>query len=123
MNIKHLATLLIGVLMIGMVSCEYVTIEPNDSIVVPAGVLFSAQIQPIFTDANCTSCHPALHQPDFAAGKAWSSLTTGNFVNTTTPKESLLYIQITTNDSHKNFLTANQKALILKWIEEGAKNN
>jgi hypothetical protein len=123
MKIKQLATLLSGVLMIGMVSCEYVTIVPNDPIVVPAGVLFSTQIQPVFTAANCTSCHPSVGNPDFNAGKTWSSLTTGSFVNTTAPNESRLYIQLTTKDTHINFLNAGQIALVLKWIGEGAKNN
>jgi hypothetical protein len=123
MKKKQLATLILGILIVGLVSCEYVTITPNDPIVVPAGVLFSTQIQPIFTAANCASCHPALHQPDFGVGKTWSSLTTGGFITTEAPAESLLYVQVTAKDTHKNLLNAEQKALILKWIEEGAKNN
>jgi len=123
MKIKQLVTLVIGVLLVGMVSCEYVTIEPNDPIVVPPGVFFSTQIQPIFTGAKCSDCHSSSNEPEFAAGKTWSSLTTGNFINTTSPQESVLYTQLTTKDSHKNLLTIAQKALILKWIEEGAKNN
>ena len=123
MKKRNLVTLFIGFLLFGMVSCEYVTITPNDPIVVPAGVLFSTQIQPIFTGAKCTDCHSASNKPEFAVGKAWESLTSGNFVNTTAPATSLLYVQITTKDSHKNLLTLDQKALILKWIEEGAKNN
>ena len=75
MKIKQLAALLIGILMIGMVSCEYVTIEPKDVIIPDTPVSFKTDIAPIFTQLNCTQCHPALHQPDFAAIRSYASLT------------------------------------------------
>ena len=123
MKIKQLATLFIGVLMIGMVSCEYVTIQPKDVVIPDAPVSFKTDVEPIFTQLNCTQCHPALHQPDLAVNKAYASLTSLNMVDTQNPAGSKLMQYINAGHNTAANMTGTQKALILKWITEGAKNN
>jgi len=120
MKMKHLATLLIGVSMIGMVGCEYVTIEPKDVVIPDTPVDFATQIEPIFTEANCIMCHTGSMQPNFTVGKAYQSITSMNLVDTANPANSKLMKQINSGH-HTDTMTAAQKALILKWITEGAK--
>lgn len=121
MKIRQLATLLLGVLMTGLVSCEYVTIVPEDVIIPVTPVDFTTEIEPIFTQLGCTQCHPALHQPDFAAGKAYASLMSNHLVDTLNPAASILMQKIDAGHNSAVNMTATQKALILKWITEGAK--
>ncbi|TSA38575.1 MAG: hypothetical protein D4R64_02695 [Porphyromonadaceae bacterium] len=123
MKIKQLATLFIGVLMFGLVSCEYVTIQPKDVIIPDTPVSFKTDVEPIFTQLNCIQCHPALHQPDLAVNKAYASLTSMNLVDTQNPAGSKLIQYINAGHNTAANMTGTQKALILKWITEGAKNN
>jgi hypothetical protein len=55
--------------------------------------------------------------------KAYASLTSMNLVDTQNPAGSILMQKI--NEGHNTAvnMTGTQKALILKWITEGAKNN
>lgn len=123
MKLKQLATLLTGILMFGMVSCEYVTIEPKEVIIPDTPVSFKTDIEPIFTQVNCTQCHPGLHQPDLAANKAYASLMANNLVDTQDPAGSVLMQYINAGHNTAANMTGTQKALMLKWITEGAKNN
>jgi hypothetical protein len=123
MKIKQLAFLLAGALMFGMVSCEYVTIEPKDVVIPDTPVSFQTDIAPIFVTLNCTQCHPALHQPDFAVNKSYASLVSNNCIDTANPSGSLLMQYINAGHNTAANMTPTQKALILKWITEGAKNN
>lgn len=123
MKIKQLATLLIGIIMIGMVSCEYVTIQPKDVVIPDTPVSFKTDVEPIFTQVNCIQCHPGLHQPDLAVNKAYASLTSMNLVDTQNPAGSKLMQYINAGHNTAANMTGTQKALILKWITEGAKNN
>jgi hypothetical protein len=120
MKMKQLATLFIGALMIGLVGCEYVTIEPKDVIIPDTPVDFVTEIEPIFTQANCVMCHTASNKLNLTAGKAYTSLMTLNMVDTLNPAQSKLLVQIN-SDHNSSTVTAAQKALILKWITEGAK--
>lgn len=123
MKIKHMLTLFIGVLMFGMVSCEYVTIQPKEIVIPDTPVSFKTDIEPMFTQLNCIQCHPALHQPDLAVNKAYASLTSMNLVDTQNPAGSKLVEYINAGHNTAANMTGTQKALILKWITEGAKNN
>jgi cytochrome c peroxidase len=106
--------------MMGMVACEYVTIEPKDVVIPDTPIDFATQIEPIFTEANCVMCHTGSQQPNLTAGKAYTSLISLNLVDTANPANSKLMKQI--NAGHNTgTLTAAQTALILKWITEGAK--
>jgi len=123
MNLKHLATLFIGVLMIGMVSCEYVTIVPEEVVIPDTPVSFKTDVEPIFIQLNCTQCHPGLHQPDFNVNKSYASMMANNVIDTQNPAGSVLIQYIDAKHNSAANMTATQRALILKWITEGAKNN
>lgn len=125
MKIKHLTTLAIGIMMISLVSCEYDTIKPKDVVIPDTPVSFSTDIEPAFgaTGANCIQCHPGMIKPDLTAGKAYASLTSMNLVVANDPDGSKLIEYINSGHQTATNLTATQKALIRKWIEEGAKNN
>ena len=121
MKIKQLATLLTGALMFGMVACEYVTVEPNPVVIPVTPVDFTTQIEPIFTQLNCIMCHTGTAQPNLTVGKAYASLISMNLVDTLNPGQSVLMQKINSGHNTATNMTAEQKALILKWITEGAK--
>lgn len=119
MKIRQLVLLLTGTLMIGLVGCEYVTIEPKDVVIPDTPVDFVTEIEPIFAQAGCTMCHTSSNKLNLTAGKAYTSLMTLNMVDTLNPANSKLLTQI--NSGHNSSsVTDAQKALILKWITEGA---
>ena len=118
---KKLATLLSGILMIGMVSCEYQTIVPYDVVIPDTPVDFTTQIEPIFIQLNCKMCHTGSFKPNFEQGKVYASLINMNLVDTAHPEESILMEKINAGHNTAKDMTAAQKALILKWITEGAK--
>jgi hypothetical protein len=80
----------------------------------------STDIQPIF-NGICIECHSGTRPPDLRAGKSWTSLTKGGFVNLPGDK-SRLYVRITTGD-HIPRTTDAEKQKILFWINQGALNN
>lgn len=83
-------------------------------------ILFQTEIQPIF-NAKCVTCHGGAKSPDLSAGKSYNSLTTGGYVEL--PAESSkLYAKIT-SASHDSRTLPAEKAKILFWIQQGAKNN
>jgi len=101
--------------------CQYLHIVPDP---IPADVSFSTDVTPIFA-ANCIGCHTTGAQvPDLTATHAYASLTSLNLVNTTTPTSSILYIKINTGEMPPGgSLTQTQIGTILRWIEQGAKDN
>ena len=103
-------------------SCEYETIKP---IVVepPDEVSYAADIAPIFVDAGCSGCHAGAMAPDFRADKSWDSLVNGGFVDTNSPGDCELIQKIESGHGTSGNINAEQKAAILKWIEDGAQNN
>lgn len=124
-KISCLLLLFLGVLLF---SCSYDYIA--EEVVVPpdttVDVLFSTQIAPIFTD-KCVSCHKAGSQsPDLAAANAYNSLISKNLVNKTTPASSVIYTELnpanTSVHAWKKY-SATEAALVLTWIQQGAKNN
>lgn len=123
MKIKQLTTLLLGVLIIGLASCEYDTIKPEDVVIPDTPISYSTDIEPLFTSANCTQCHPSMLKPDLTVGKSYASITSMSLVVAENPAGSKLMQYI--NNGHQTAvnMTATQKALLKKWIEEGAKNN
>jgi hypothetical protein len=104
---------------------EIPVIDPEDPDAVQ--VSFADQIIPIFTDNNnCTSCHKTGGQlPDLTTSNAFSSLNSSRYINSTTAEESRIYKYImpeTDTHTQKKY-TAAQAALVLGWIQQGAKNN
>ena len=114
-----LAALFGGVL----ASCTWEEIKPQ-KVAVPDSAKFSLNIIPIFT-ANCakSGCHvKGVQTPDLSAANAYTSLIYYGYVDTDFPEQSALYIKITSG-SMKDKATDIDRALILKWIQQGALDN
>ncbi len=86
-------------------------------------ISYSTDMQPFF-DLKCTSCHNGTGVPlDLTAGGSYDALINGNYINTANASESLLYTKIDTGGSMESYATDAERAITLKWIEQGAKNN
>ncbi len=116
-------SLLMGLALIGLASCEYEPIvEPE--VEVPTEVSFSVDVEPIFSAQSCTNCHNGSRKPDLRAGNAYNSiLSDGNYVNTCDPESSLIYTKPAPAGDHPKKYTTAQAAIVLKWITDGANND
>jgi hypothetical protein len=129
-TLKFLITVVVIALLFG--GCKYDFIVEEEIPVIDPGdpnaeqISFSTAILPIFTTGNnCTSCHSTgKTAPDLTAANAYSAIVS-KYINTTTPEQSTIYTvpkPDVSGHSQKKY-TANQAALILIWIQQGAKNN
>lgn len=109
-------------LLAGLWACEYETIQPV-YVEPPDFVEFAVDIAPIFVDAGCASCHAGSTDPDLRADKSWDALVNGGYVDTANPGDSELIEKIESGHGTSGNINAEQKAKILKWIEDGAKND
>ena len=121
---KHPIFLILVLFSLAMGSCKYDFILPEE--VGPiSNVSFATQVAPIFsTGDKCTSCHkPGATAPDLTAANAFAQIS--GLINTTTPEESIIYSfpAPSTNTHNWKKYSAGEAAIVLKWIEEGAKNN
>lgn len=126
--LKIIFTLLFVALIFG--GCEYDFILPEEVIVIDPDdpdapqISFASQVVPIFS-SKCISCHDSGGQvPDLTSANAFASLNTTRYINSASPAESLIYTRPnpTNNDSHPKYSEA-EAALILGWLQQGAKNN
>lgn len=110
--------------------CSYNFIVPEEVPVIDPEdpdaqqISFANEIVPIFT-ANCTSCHNGNQAPDLRAENAYAAINTSRYINTASPQESKIYAYCspeTSTHMRKKYNSA-QAALILAWIQQGAKNN
>lgn len=112
------------ILVLGFVllySCEKVTLREPPPPVIVDSVKFSVVIKPIFN--SCTGCHKAgVQSPDFKTN-LYQTLVDENLIDVVHPAQSVLYDHLITNTPHISRATAEQKAQILAWITQGAKNN
>lgn len=120
---KKLFVILAGGLILFLSACEWETIVPPVIVLPDEPVSFATQVAPIFVEVGCVSCHAGATKPDFRADKSYLSLTGGGFVDTTNPANSKLVIKLNGGHPSPGKLSGEQMALLLKWIEEGAKNN
>ncbi len=132
MKLKRvLPSVFLGLLIGGaLASCtDYVNIRPV--VVVPDSVKFKANIIPIFNlSCNKSPCHAKGGQaPDLSASNAYTSLTFYGYVDADAAatdslyaKSSPIYQKITTG-SMKDKATDQDRALVLKWIQQGALDN
>ncbi len=126
---KTLILLLFSTMTLFMGGCVYDWIVPEEVPEIPTDVeiSFAQQILPIFTNGNnCTSCHRSGGTPpDLSEANAYNQINTAKYMNRSNPAESGIYkIPGPTGTSHRHKVyTAQQAALILAWIEQGAKNN
>lgn len=102
-------------------SCEYEKTEPLDTNDLPEVVSFSDHIQPIFNE-NCVKCHGGSTSPDLSEGNAYFDLTSGSYIDNNNPENSYLYQKIS-GGSMAPYADDYERALILKWIEQGAEDN
>jgi hypothetical protein len=92
----------------------------------PSVVSFSSDIVP-FMESSCalSGCHAAGSiPPDLSTANAYNSLVSGGYVeaDTAMAAQSIVYEKITTGSMSK-YATDQDRALLLKWIEQGAQNN
>ena len=120
---KKSGNLLIVVLCCFITACTYDIIPPKE-VEVPENVSFNENIIPIFNGiCNNSGCHTSGGvPPDLTPSNAYISLTFFGYVDVDFPEESELYIKIT-DGSMKQYATDQDRAIILKWIEQGALDN
>ena len=95
---------------------------------VPTNVSLKNDVQPIFDrDCSMSGCHDAgpSHAPSLVKEKAYQDLTSGGYVNTADPVNSVLYLSVNGGGmpAGRAPLSENDKKLILGWITDGARNN
>ena len=125
---KKILTYLVVALLFatGLNACYYDEVATFEG--VPTKVSLKNDVQPIFDrDCNMSGCHDAgpAHSPSLVKEKAYQDLTSGGYVNTTDPENSVLYLSVNGGGmpAGRAPLSENDKKLILGWITDGAKNN
>jgi len=120
---KILPQLLIAfILLITWQSCEWEKLDPVDISDLPETVSISIHVQPIFT-ANCTKCHNGTTPPNLLSDDSYIELTGGGYINTNDPEQSKLYKAINLGGSMYQYASDLDRAMILKWIVQGAEEN
>ncbi|MCX6258375.1 MAG: hypothetical protein NTW49_10840 [Bacteroidia bacterium] len=111
--------LFVFILPVIIVSCEYEFVQPI-KVTLPNSVSYATDIAPIF-DANCTACHNGSYKFDLHTANSYNNLKNGGYI---TPPDATcqLYVNVSTGHSGVE-LSAADKALILKWLQDGALNN
>lgn len=127
MNIRRLMTIMTGLFILFLVSsCEYDWIEPTKTpdVPTPDTVSYSLNIQPIWNaSCNMSGCHSNNGwDPILTAEKSYNELMNNGWVNIAVPTDSEIYKVIKTGSMSQYSNSANN-ALVLKWIQQGAKNN
>jgi len=127
LKILSLILLLIFAMMIGCY--KRTTLLVNDAPAITTTVHFSSDIVPLLA-TNCakSGCHNGTISPNLSAASAYSSLVDGNFIDITTPANSLVYLWLTGKESATMPLGAsnnpsNINGYMLAWITQGAANN
>ena len=104
-------------------SCTKTVIDDNT-------ISFSKNIQPIF-NKSCSNlgCHSGNNPPgglNLENTKSLNSLKGGGYINLGDPKSSIVYASMTSNTAPmptSGKLDTCTTKLVLKWIQQGAKNN
>ena len=108
-----------AVLLMLNTGCYYDQVLPVE----PEGeISYSIDIQSFF-DAKCNSCHGGGVAPNLSAPDSYSTLFSGGYINTSNPESSSLYTEIDVGGGMESYATPSQRALVLKWIEQGALDN
>ena len=109
------------ILLIGQ-SCEWEQLEPVDVGDLPETVSFATHVQPIFT-ANCTKCHDGTTPPNLLPDDSYIELTGAGYIKTDDPEKSKIYKSIKPGGSMSSYASDLDRAMILKWIVQGAEEN
>jgi len=124
---KNLVYLVVALLIATCLNaCYYDEVATFEGL--PTNVSLKNDVQPIFNrDCNLSGCHDAIpsHHPSLTPENAYKDLTSGGFVNTVDPPNSILYLSVTGGGmpAGRAPLSENDTKIILGWITEGAKNN
>jgi hypothetical protein len=91
-------------------------------------VSFATDIIPIFNaSCNTSGCHNTGGKaPDLSPSNAYNSLQNGNYVNTSAPESSELYLWMTGKKGTPmpvSGINKDYNSLVLAWIKQGAQNN
>lgn len=113
-------------------SCTYDNLESHPCANAPDIISFSADIVPIL-NTNCSTllCHSGSEPAgnlNLEADKAYTSLQKegSGYINTANPTHSVVYSQLFSTSKPMppdGKLDPCTTSLILKWLEQGAKNN
>ena len=124
---KNLISLVAAILVAGLnASCYYDEVASFEGL--PTNVSLKNDVQPIFDrDCSMSGCHDAgpSHAPSLVIENAYQDLTSGGYVNTADPENSLLYLSVNGGGmpAGRAPLSENDLKIILAWITEGAKDN
>lgn len=104
-------------------SCYYDEVLPKEV----GEVSFQGDVIPIFNQScNMAGCHNGSIAPDLRPANAYNSLSSGGYINTATPASSELYLWMRGEGGRSampNPTNANYNAIVLAWIQQGAKND
>lgn len=107
-------------------TCEKKSITPAPESL-PAEVSFKNDIQPMFTlYCSISGCHSGTKPAaklNLTTSYAFSNLFSKKMIDTITPAQSRLYTSLSSPMPPWAKLTSYDTDLILKWIQQGAKNN
>jgi hypothetical protein len=127
---KYVAAIIIFLLL--STSCTYEKVEPRSVCETPVVVSFKNDIQPIF-DVHCNTagCHSGTNPEgnlNLEASQSYAQLwrKKSGYLDTLNPKYSVLYASMNSISNPMpptGKLDACTLDLILKWIEQKAKNN
>ena len=97
-------------------------------VVITKDVHFASDVQPIFAKSCALSgCHvTGTKKPDLTPSNAYNSLSSGNYLSTSSPETSEIYQWLSgkrTTQMPPNGLDPTINATILAWIKQGAKND
>lgn len=127
MKSKILYTGLVLLVTVGLSSCYKDVILPEAAIDPdgpPMAVSFNTDIKPMLnTKCALGGCHvTGAHKPYMLTDISYNQIVNGGFVNTTVPKESILYQRI--NGDMKEYIpSAVDRQKVYDWIRTGAQNN
>ena len=111
-----------GFILVFASSCHYDEVLPREVEIPVDPISYSLEIQPFF-DAKCVSCHGGSIPPDLSASVSYNELISGNYIDTTNPENSSLYLSVDNGGSMEIYATPEERAILLAWIEQGALNN
>ncbi len=106
-------------------ACEYEFVVP-EKVIIPDVISFSEDIIPIFDNScNFSGCHVSgFGILDLSPANAYNDLFLKNMIDVDVPVQSDLYQKLTeASGTHAGRSTPTEQALILEWINKGAKNN
>lgn len=90
----------------------------------PQPVSYNNELKPLFnTSCALAGCHVSgAHKPYLNTDISFNQIVNGGFINTTVPKESILYQKI--NGEMKEYIpSAVNRQKVYDWIRLGAQNN